>query len=436
MREGAQKAEKMPGTVRYGFIAGFFAVLIGVGYSAGESLCAPDRTQHSGSIYRICMPPAKAYNGSLVIWAHGFQDAGTPVQIPEDQLQLGDMSIPAIINQLGFGFATNSYSKTGLAVRQGMADILDLVDIYSRKQGAPEHVYLTGASEGGLITALLVEQHPDIFTAGVAACGPVGSFPYQLRYFGNARATFQYFFPALIPGDPFAPSQELISDWSNYYDTVVQPAVFAPAHRHRLDQWVKVARLPYDADRYLETVADSVRDVLRYAVVNLDDAVQTLGGFPFDNSTTQYSGSTNDARLNRLVPRRSADPAALTEMHTFYNTTGRLERTLVTLHTVRDQQVPYRHEVLYKRKTLASWSLLVEHINMPVPRFGHCNFTSGEAIGAFTLMLRRAGKLELLSGVGTILHGEDLAAFERLAHQHSIPYQVAGQGLQAVPRHR
>ena len=80
-----------------------------------EAACEPDGTQTSGSIYRICMPPAGQYNGMLVIWAHGFQDAGTPVQIPEDQLCLDGICIPDIVNGLGFGFATNSYSKTGLA---------------------------------------------------------------------------------------------------------------------------------------------------------------------------------------------------------------------------------------------------------------------------------------------------------------------------------
>ncbi len=99
------------------------------------STCDPDGVQSSGSIYRICMPAPDAYNGILVIWAHGFQDAGTPVQIPEDQLCIGDFCIPEVVNGLGFGFATNSYSKTGLAVVEGRADILDLVDIYTAQKG-------------------------------------------------------------------------------------------------------------------------------------------------------------------------------------------------------------------------------------------------------------------------------------------------------------
>ena len=58
----------------------FFVVLLPADASAA---CDPDRLQDSGSIYRICMPPAASYNGMLVIWAHGFQDAGTPVSIPD-----------------------------------------------------------------------------------------------------------------------------------------------------------------------------------------------------------------------------------------------------------------------------------------------------------------------------------------------------------------
>ena len=115
----------------------FMFALLGTGATSAESICDPDGVQTSGSIYRICMPPADKYNGNLIIWAHGFQDAGTPVQIPEDQLSIGGVPLPALIHALGYGFATNSYSKPGLAVRQGMADILDLVDIYTAEQGAP-----------------------------------------------------------------------------------------------------------------------------------------------------------------------------------------------------------------------------------------------------------------------------------------------------------
>jgi pimeloyl-ACP methyl ester carboxylesterase len=379
-----------------------------------ESICEPDGQQASGSIYRICMPAPADYNGNLVIWAHGFQHAGTPVGIPEDQLCIGDFCIPEIVNALGFGFATNSYSKTGLAIVAGKNDILDLVNIYTAQKGKPAHVYLVGASEGGIITALAVEQRPDVFSAGLAACGPVGSFPLQIGYFGDARVTFEYFFPGLIPGGAFTPPAALTAVWEQYYDLVVKPIVMAPANRTRLDQWVRVARLPFDAGNYLETVAVSVKDALHYSVVNMKDAAETLGGFPFGNLSRTYTGSSNDLLLNLLVPRIGAAPAALAEMAANYETTGVLQRPLVTLHTVRDQQIPYWHEQLYALKTIASGAFLTRHINVKVDRFEHCNFTPEEVLTAFAVMLVYDGLVPSVSSVEPVLNAAQLSRFRAL----------------------
>jgi pimeloyl-ACP methyl ester carboxylesterase len=350
------------------------------------STCEPDAPQASGSIYRICMPAADQYNGMLVVWAHGFQDAGTPVQIPDDQLCTSGFCIPDLVNALGFGFATNSYRKTGLAVLQGEDDILDLVTRYSAEKGKPSKVFLVGASEGGLITTLALEQHSDVFSAGLAACGPIGDFPFQLAYFGDARAAFEVFFHGVIPGDPFHPSAALATSWASYYEHVVEPIVFNPANRSRLDQWVRVARLPYEPTDYLGSLRVSVRDVLRYSVVNLEDAAATLGGFPFDNQTRVYRGSTNDGVLNLLVPRVSADPAAVAAMQS-YQTTGLLARPLITIHTLRDQQVPFVHEQLYALKTYASGNLRTHHFPVAIDRFEHCNFTAQELLNGFLGML-------------------------------------------------
>ena len=406
----------------------FCLIWVAASPAKSEDPCV-DGTQASGSIYRICMPPDDLYNGKLVIWAHGFQDAGPGVEIPEDQLSFGGISIPEIIMSLGYGFATNSYSKKGLAVVQGTADIVDLVSIFESLHGTPDKVFLTGASEGGLITALLTESHPELFDAGLAACGPVGDFPYQIKYFGDARATFQYFFRGLIPGDPFEPSNEFINNWSEYYESVVRPVVFALKNRRKLDQWVKVANLPYDLTDKYGSLEITVRDVLRYAVVNINDAAATLGGFPFENRWTWYRGSKNDFLLNLFVPRVGADPAAVAEMKMNYNTTGQLSIPLLTIHTLYDQQVPYFHEFLYNLKTISQGSFWTEHVNFPINRFGHCNFTPDEALLGFGLMLLYAGEMDTLEGVGSMLRGEELSSFESLAERFGLPYSVGGNKL-------
>ena len=388
----------------------FVLLLLSAAPASASSTCDADAAQASGSIYRICMPALADYNGMLVIWAHGFQDAGTPVAIPEDQLCLGTFCLDQVITSLGFGFATNSYSKTGMAVLQGKDDILDLVNIYTAQKGKPSKVYLVGASEGGIITALSLEQHPAVYNAGVAACGPIGDFPLQINYFGDARATFEVFFPGLVPGGAFTPDPAVVADWSNYYETSVKPVVFAPANRSRLDVWVKVAHLPFDANDYLNTVQVSVQDVLRYSVVNIGDAATTIGGFPFDNATRVYTGSGNDFFLNLLVPRAAASPAAIANMRSQYNTTGVLQRPLITLHTLRDQQVPFVHEQLYALKTLASGAFIARHLPIVIDRFEHCNFTSSEVLTAFAVMLYYDGAIPDVSGISTAASHQQIAA--------------------------
>jgi pimeloyl-ACP methyl ester carboxylesterase len=396
-----------------------FVVLVGAFISttpvAGQAGCGPDGVQASGSIYRICMPDAEDYNGHLVIWAHGFQDAIEPVGIPDEQLEFGDVTIPGLVNDLGFGFATNSYSKTGLAIVQGRDDILDLVEIFTAEQGAPEKVFLVGASEGGIITALLVEQNPETFAGGLAICGPVGDFAQQIDYFGDSRVTFEYFFPGLIPGDPLAPSPELMEIWSEYYEDVVRPTVFAPANAGKLAEWAAVAKLPFDPDNLTETLGQSVRDVLRYSVVNLNDAVATIGGFPFENRWRWYSGSNNDWALNMSVQRAAADPVAIAEMDASYDTTGNLAAPLITLHTTLDQQVPYFHENLYVIKTLLSGALFHRHLNLAIDRYGHCNVTAFESLVSLFFLLAYTDDLDLLFGPGSDLDGGGLAGLEALA---------------------
>ena len=408
----------------------------------GEFTCNNYNTLDGKSIYRICFPDDVPYNGKLVIWAHGFQDAGTPIQIPEDQLSFGDFSIPEAITDLGYAFATTSYSKTGLAVVQGSNDIVELVGLfneYATENGIaqPEKVFVTGASEGGLITALLTEKRSDLFDAGLAACGPVGDFLYQIKYFGDARATFQYFFRGLIPGSPFNPDPDLILDWENYYENTVKPVVFNPTNRSKLDQWVNVSNLPFDPNDKYRSLETTVKDVLRYSVVNINDAAATLkeatassgNGFPFDNRWTWYSGSRNDFLLNLFVPRVGADPAAVAEMKKNYNTTGQLSIPLLTIHTLYDQQVPYFHEFLYNLKTISQGSFWTEHVNFPINRFGHCNFTPDEALLGFGLMLLYAGEMDTLEGVGSMLRGEELSSFESLAERFGLPYSVGGNKL-------
>lgn len=390
------------------------------------SRCSPDRAQASGSPYRICMPDAAAYNGRLVIWAHGFQDATEPVGIPDAQSQLGDTSLAELFNDLGFGYAEPGYAKTGLAVRQGMADILDLVDLYAAEQGKPEKIYLTGASEGGLIAGLLLERHPDIFAGGVAACAPLGDFAAELDYLFDARATFQAFFPTAIPGDPFNPADDLIQNWDSVYASAVEPAVFDPSQAKSLKKWFKLARLPIDAARAASSRSATAALVLRYGAVNLNDAVATLGGFPYDNLQREYPAGLD-------VPRIGADAAALAEVQTHYQTSGNPQVPLVTLHTTLDPLIPYDQAKRYLEKTRDSGAYPRRHIPLRIARYGHCNFNRNEVTFAL-LILGLLAEDEIIQNLaqGATTDIKLLKTFLQLAQSNGLSFRLEKGRLRLI----
>ena len=340
--------------------------------------------QTSGAVYQICLPAdGTDWNGDLVVYAHGYVAYNQPVAIPQDQLSFPDgTSIPVLVTGLGYAFATTSYRENGLAPLTGLEDVVDLVAIFKAAHPETRRVFLIGPSEGGWVTALGIERYPDVFSAGLSLCAPVGDFPRQINYWGDFRVVFDTFFPGVIPGEAMDIPQEVIDNWETVYLPAVQAAV--TANPSKLTQLLRVTSAPY-ALRDPATKLQTVEDLLWYSVFATNDGRAKLGGQPFENMKRRYTGSSNNTRLNRLVARYSADPAALAAM-TAYQTSGVLSRPLITMHTTGDPVIPYFHQSLYLQKVRASGSLpLYEHI--AVPRYGHCSFQSNEALAGFALMV-------------------------------------------------
>jgi hypothetical protein len=363
-------------------------LMAAVGLGSASAACLPDGVQPSGAAYRICMPDTVKWNGSLLIFAHGYVATTEPLGIPEDQLVLPDgTSIPNLVNSLGYAFAVSGYSVNGLAILQGISDSANLVSIFTTTVGQPQKVLIGGPSEGGLVTALSVERFPNIYNGGLAACGPIGDFPTEVNYLGNFRVVFDYFFPNVIPGSPISIPSNVMTDWDSVYLPQIEAAV--NANPTATAELLKVTGAAVGSDP--STDLETIENILWYSVFSTNDAEAKLGGQPFDNSHKIYSGSSNDLLLNLLVPRFTADAAAVTEMKTNYNTTGSLTVPLVTMHTLSDPIIPYWHETLYTLKTLSTGSSALR-TNFPIQSYGHCNFTAGQALVTFlTLALKVDG---------------------------------------------
>lgn len=350
--------------------------------------CDPDGAQASGATYRICMP--SVWNRTLVVYAHGYVDPAQPVGIPEDQLGVPGFDIPTTVTFLGYGFAATGYSVNGLAVQEGVADLLDVVDIFTAKYGAPDRVLLVGVSEGGLITALSVEQFPEVYDGGLAICGPLGGFQAQAGYFGDFRIVFDYFFPDLLPGSAISVPVGLAADWDNVYTNTVRPALLDPANGDKVNQLLAVTGAATDPARPA-SIEETLESLLWYNVAATNDAAAKLGGNPYSNTTTIYTGSADDAALNAGVARYSADPGTEEKMATQYTPSGRLSVPLVTAHTTGDPVVPYFHEGLYAQKVRDAGSGW-RHASVVTDGYGHCTLSTADLLGAFAELESRVSR--------------------------------------------
>ncbi|MGE0815012.1 MAG: hypothetical protein AB7O28_04280 [Vicinamibacterales bacterium] len=326
-------------------------------------------TLPSHALSLFCVPPT--WNGQLVVFAPGY----TAPQLPLGFYQLttpDGVPLPALVGSFGYAFATTSYRQNGLAVLEGVDDVRELVAAFTAAYGPPARTHLTGVSNGGLVATLLAERFPGEFHSALAACGPIGSFRAQLTYLGDFRVLFDYFFPGVIPGSPVDIPPAVIAQWTTVYVPAVTAALASnPARALEL---MRVSRAAYDpADP--STVLQSALGLLAYNVFGTNDASTKLGGSPYGNVGRWYFGSSNDLRLNLRVRRFAASRTALNALGP-YETDGDLAIPLVTLHTTRDEIVPFAHELLYWPKVdLTDRGLFVP---VPIDRYGHCNFTATE----------------------------------------------------------
>lgn len=333
----------------------------------------------AGALSMVCVPDS-GWNGSLLVWAHGYTAFNEPLDF--QNLELPDGSyLPELVQDLGFAFATTSYRQNGLAILEGADDVRELVAHFHDAVGEPTHTYMTGASEGGIITTLLAEQSPELFSGGLALCGPTGNFQWQLNYFGDFRILFDHYFPGIIPGDAVEIPAQVIEDFNDVYVPLIEASVAArPVAAIQALRAGNAAHDPND----MSTVENSVVSLLWYNVFATNDGVEKLGGSPFSNRLRWYRRTLNDLQLNRSVPRFIADDVARNNVQP-YQTNGNLTIPLVVSHTIGDEIIPIWHALVYRAKANPTGAGRLTML--PINRYGHCEFTTNEVLGAFALLV-------------------------------------------------
>lgn len=325
--------------------------------------------------YRIEMPDD--WNGELVLWAHGFAGFGAELAV-----QLPPRSIREYLVENGYAWGASSYSENGYVPGIGADDTLALKFHFAEEFGAPERTYLTGASMGGNVVALALENHAEHYDGALAICGALGG-QEQIDYLVSWVAVAEYISGLEFPiGEPGAQLASIfLQDVPRELGTPNAPTAKGEQFASVMKHFTGGPR-PFFAEGFAQQFA------VNFGLALLDPERKLLVNMAATNDEAAYrideGMGISAADLNAQVRRFAADPALRNaESHPdAVPTTGRITVPLLTLHNTGDLFVPIHMEQSYRAKVEAAGAgdLLVQRA---IRAGGHCQFTPAELVTAF-----------------------------------------------------
>jgi len=330
-----------------------------------------------GAYYQIMIPDGWQPADGLVIWNHGFDLE--PIGPNPD---LGPLA--ALQLQEGFAIAASSYSLTGWAVFESVADLEEMVKVFGQSVGVPDQVFVYGASLGGIVTAQAIEQAELGNVVGaMPICGAVGgsriwdgAIDLRLIYDalcdgvpGAAIAGGAEGLP--FPPDPAFDQNALGLAVNNCFGVLVDPSLRTQDQQARLDQLLALTGLP-------ENFVLTDMGFTTFGLSDLTHDPRKLGfRQPFDNIGVDYG----DPVINTTIHRVAGDPLARTFFHNHYTPTGNVGNVkIVSLHTDKDGLVIVENESEYAQVVPPdnlTTAIVIED------EATHCGFTEAETVAAW-----------------------------------------------------
>jgi hypothetical protein len=307
----------------------------------------------SGAFVLAAVP--KDWNGNLVVFGHG----GPAVVPPTAAASQADLAKYSFAVRKGYAWIASSYRREGYGVLMAAQDTEDARRFFIERLAKPRRTIYHGASYGGLVGAKLIEafaKNADgslnydgaFYNSGFVVGAPVG---HQFR--ADLRAVYQYYCKNL-PG----PDEAAYPLWSGLpaeskltlkgLETAVD-ACTGVAHaaaersetqKQNLANILGVMRFPENMlVRHMQAATFLFREIAERV---------TQGRSAFSNMDVRYSGSSDDAALNRDVTRFTADPAALAALKADGEPTGALPVPVVSIHSINDPQVVVEVQSAYR----------------------------------------------------------------------------------------
>ena len=165
-----------------------------------------------GALYTFSAPAN--FGGTLYLWSHGYR---YPVDLPAAIPVVGGYKVtstpePAPSTDVakallgtGFGIAGSGYSKQGWSPELAVKSQMEVVAAFKKKFPSTTKVIAWGASEGGFITQLLVDQNPGTFASMAPLCTVSNDIGSSLDYAADILWGMQTFFDPTIVGRGYAP---------------------------------------------------------------------------------------------------------------------------------------------------------------------------------------------------------------------------------------
>ena len=302
-------------------LTAFAALLLGVNAASAETATCPASLPEgtectkgadaNGAFYWIAKP--KNWNGVLVLHSHG----GPRLAKPEADDPVEDLERFAVTVQEGYAWAGSNYRREGYGARMGAEDTENLRKIAWDKLGRPRLTLLHGQSWGANVAAKAAELYTIdgsgeqvydgvVLTSGVLAGG---SRAYDFR--ADLRAVYQYYcnnHPR--PDEPQYPLWQGLPKGAKMARKEIEARVSEctgvdkPAAERTEQQKKNLANIV----GVIKIEDGSLVAHLAWATNTFQDLIfrRLEGHNPFGNSTVSYSGSDDDAALNKGVPRFAA----------------------------------------------------------------------------------------------------------------------------------
>ncbi|MEN8239131.1 MAG: phthalyl amidase [Actinomycetota bacterium] len=345
---------------------------------------------HSGAGYRIEVPDN--WNGDLVMWAHGF--AGTGLELEVDNHPLRELLIP-----LGYAWAASSYSRNDYDVATGVQDTHALAQRFNGIVDKPDRTFITGASMGGHITAVSIEQYPKAYDGALPVCGVLGDFElfdYFLDFnvaaqeLGTGTSTYPVDPPQYI-GVTVPTIKSNLEAVPGGWPVVLNPdgqnlksltELRSGGDRPNFDEawffWNTFPEFASGPGNFLfdlGTTDGSLPRAPGSAVENTDVVYQ----FDIDPALTPAEEAFNSSVVRIAADPQARNPEGLAQVPVI---TGDIEVPVLTLHNLGDLFVPVHNEIVYASEVAANGAsdLLVQRAIRGV---SHCGFTPEEFSTAF-----------------------------------------------------